>query len=705
MQTQFWRLLAVLTMLTWSLSGVALAQDEDGPDAPDDKPAAAAEDAKPDAVKADDAKAADAKADPNAEPAKPADAGADKPADLTAEQAQVAEKFRDLEKVLIRMAELTASTDPRRAALLRQAVAQSKDRDLDTQFDKLVDLLKQDRLALVVKNQSEVHQDLTQLLELLLSEDRGKRIESEKTRIRDYLKRINKIIKQQKGLQAGTAGEEDTEKLAEGQGKLADETGELAKDIDQSEGAGKPPTGAGKPGDKSEDGDKPSDGEKPSGDNPEGSEKQPGDADKPSGDKPANGDKPAGDPKKPGDKSSGKPSAGKPSGDKPSGDKSSGKPSGDKPSKDKPTGDKPDDPKPDADKPNGDKPDADKPDSDKPDSDKPDSDKAEPGKSGDKKSAKGKGKPSPGKPPKGKPKPGQPGEGDEGEPDDAQSPPEDAAEEDNPAQKRIAQAEEKMKEARRKLEEAKRGEALDKQEEALRKLEEAKAELEEILRQLREEEIARTLAALEGRFRKMLAMQIEVYEGTKRQDKVPAAERDRDDEIEAGRLSRKEAEIVAEADRAQAVLHEEASAVAFPEAVDDMRDDMEQVVVRLAQSKVGTMTQATEEDIITALEEMIAALKKAQKDLEEKKQQPPGKSQPGEPGEPPLVDSIAELKVIRALQMRVNKRTQRYTDLTKSSGSENAADKPELLKAIKRLADRQQRIHRVTRDIVVGRNK
>ncbi len=264
-----------------------------------------------------------------------------------------------------------------------------------------------------------------------------------------------------------------------------------------------------------------------------------------------------------------------------------------------------------------------------------------------------------------------------------------------------------MKEARRKLEEAKRGEALDKQEEAVRKLEEAKAELEEILRQLREEEIARTLAALEGRFRKMLSMQIEVYEGTKRQDKVPVAERDRDDEIEAGRLSRKEAEIVAEADRAQAVLHEEASAVAFPEAVDDMREDMEQVVVRLAQSKVGAMTQATEEDIITALEEMIAALKKAQKDLEEKKQkQPPGPSQQGEPGDPPLVDSIAELKVIRALQMRVNKRTQRYTDMSKSTaGSENAADKPELLKAIKRLADREQRIHRVTRDIVVGRNK
>jgi hypothetical protein len=150
------------------------------------------------------------------------------------------------------------------------------------------------------------------------------------------------------------------------------------------------------------------------------------------------------------------------------------------------------------------------------------------------------------------------------------------------------------------------------------------------------------------------------------------------------------------------VLHEEASAVAFPEAVTDMRDDMEQIVVRLAQSKVGSITQGVEEDVIAALEEMIAALKKAQKDMEEKKNKPPGQPQQGgEPQEPPLVDSLAEIKMIRALQMRVNKRTERYAQLSKTEQT----DKPELLTALKRLAERQERIHRVTRDIVVGRNK
>jgi hypothetical protein len=96
---------------------------------------------------------------------------------------------------------------------------------------------------------------------------------------------------------------------------------------------------------------------------------------------------------------------------------------------------------------------------------------------------------------------------------------------------------------------------------------------------------------------------------------------------------------------------------------------------------------------------MIAALKKAQKDLEDKKQQ---QSQQGTAdSEPPLVDVLAELKMIRALQMRVNNRTETYSKMTQTE----QVDQPELLDALKKLAEREQRIHRVTRDIVVGRNR
>ena len=66
---------------------------------------------------------------------------------LSDKQQVIAEKFQHLEAVLARMAELTGPTDPRRAALLRKAIAQSKEELIGVQFERLVSLLKEDRLA------------------------------------------------------------------------------------------------------------------------------------------------------------------------------------------------------------------------------------------------------------------------------------------------------------------------------------------------------------------------------------------------------------------------------------------------------------------------------------------------------------------------------------------------------------------------------
>ena len=119
--------------------------------------------------------------------------------------------------------------------------------------------------------------------------------------------------------------------------------------------------------------------------------------------------------------------------------------------------------------------------------------------------------------------------------------------------------------------------------------------------------------------------------------------------------------------------------MAFPETVSLMRDDMQQVTERLADLKVGMLTQDIEQDIIESLEETIAALDKALKDLDKKKT-PPGQPPPaGEPTDPPLVDKLAELKMIRALQMRINRRTQRYGEEIVEG---EQADSPDLLKAL-----------------------
>lgn len=581
------------------------------------------------AESADSAAPAEANAPDGSEVEKSTAPGENEP--LPDRQKRIRQRFSDLEKLLLRMAELTAPTDPQRAALLRRAVAQSKQRDVDTQFEKLVELLQQQRLALAVEGQGDVQRDLAQLLDLLLSEDRSKRITSEKERIRQYLKRVNKIIKEQKSVQGRTARGGDAKPLADEQGELSDKTGELAEDIHKDETERRAL-------EKQDEGDPSQSGGDES--SPEGDSSEPGKQDESS---------------KPGSESESDKS------NKPS-DKS------DKPS------DKP--------KESG---------GDEKPSDQP-NESGEPGEPNNEDSSKQPSQGTPGKPGDQPPMPGEqnPGQGQPGE----------TPQQDNPAQQRLQQAEQRMREAQDKLEQAQREDAADKQAEAIRELERAKAELEEILRQLREEEMARMLAMLESRFRKMLDAQVEVYEGTKRVDGVPQDERDRDDEIEAGRLSRKEAEIVVAADKCLVLLREEGSAVAFPEAVVEMREDMQQVVDRLAQTQVGELTQAIETDIIAALEEMISALKKAQKDLEDKQRQPPNQGQVAS-GEPPLVDALAELRMIRALQMRVNKRTQQYAKLTEK----DQADTPEMLEALRKLADREERIHKVTRDIVVGRNR
>lgn len=547
-------------------------------------------------------------------PSVPCRADAPPAESLDVQQQEVRAKYAHLQDVLLRMAELTAASDPRRAALLKKAVAQGQERLIDTQFDTLVGLLKEGRLSRAIENQEGVAKDLNALLELLLSENRPDRIRSERARIRDYLKQLNEIINRQKGIQGRTAGTGDAKRLAQEQGGLADKTGGLARQIKANEGAGKGSAGGGPP--------KP--GDQKSGGSGQGKNQQSPDG-------------------KGGDDAKGQP--GKKSDDGTQEDKS------------------------------------------------PEGGTAPGGSLGQSQGQNQGGGQSQGQPSQGQ---GQPSQG-QGQPGGSQGQSQPGA--PQPAQQRVQAAQQRMREAQEKLEEAQREGAVEKQEEAIRELEQAKAELEEILRQLREEEIERILTMLQERFRRMLAMQEEVNEGTLRLDKVRQTQRDHSHEIQSGRLSSQEAQIVLEADKAMLLLREDGTAVAFPEAVGQMREDMQQVVQRLAQFKVGKITQVIEEDIIAALKEMIDALDKALEDMQESQQaqnQPPG-----QPQEPPLVDLLAEVKMIRALQMRVNRRTDQYSKLIEGEQATNA----DLLEALDRLAERQQRIYKVTRDLDLGKNQ
>jgi hypothetical protein len=256
-----------------------------------------------------------------------------------------------------------------------------------------------------------------------------------------------------------------------------------------------------------------------------------------------------------------------------------------------------------------------------------------------------------------------------------------------------------MREAEEKLKKAEREGAKGKQEEAIRELLQAKAELERILRQLREEEVRRTLEVLEARFTRILQLQRAVYDGTIKLDKVPSVDRTHSHDIESGRLSAKEAEIDLEAEKAMALLKEDGSTAAFPEALSEVRLDVRQVVQRLSEYRVDKITQGIEEDVIAQLEEMLKALQKAIKEADKRRQ---GNPPQGQPQDPPLVDVLGELKMIRSLLVRVNSRTQRYSKLI---GEGEQATQNDLVEAIRRLAEREQRVFQVTRDLEMGKNR
>jgi len=270
-----------------------------------------------------------------------------------------------------------------------------------------------------------------------------------------------------------------------------------------------------------------------------------------------------------------------------------------------------------------------------------------------------------------------------------------------PGRQDLEQARDEMQRAIDELKKKNEKDASKHQDEAIRRLLEAKEKLEEILRQLREEEKALMLTSLESRFRKMLSEQLLVY-----QDTVQLAAKGKDEpnlEPRSRQLARREDEIVQEVNKAMILLQEEGSSVAFPEAVEAIRDDMRSITRLLDNSDVGELTQTVEQNVIESLEEMIDALNREmqKKDDEAQEQQQGQQGQQAAPGEEPLVDALSELKMLRSLQLRINKRTQQLSKLAEGPEALN----PELVDQLKTLSRRQARIQQATFDLSTGRNQ
>ncbi len=614
-------------------------------------------------------------------PAKPEDP-------LAKSQKQLAEQLEKLETLLLRSADIESVDNPTRAALLQQAAQLSKQTQLSTLLDKASQNLNSNQYSEAIEQQKASREALKRLLELLQSENREKRVREQRDQVRRWIEDADRLLRMQSSLRGRTEGGQDTQKAAEDQAKLTDKAQQISQDLQGENGSDKDKSQAGKEK-KPENADSKDDPKSPS-------KKADGQPEESKSGENKTGENENSDGDKFGDKKS---EDGKSEGSKPSEMKSKDDPKSDKKSEDKSEG-KSDDKATESDKNSAEKGDG----SDSKSDQKTEQNQKQQGQPQQ-------GQPQQGQPQQGKPQQGKPQQGQQGQPQQEQSeqqPPESQQQQPKSpaerAQEQIQEAQKRMKEAEKDLKDAKREGAVEKQREAEENLKQAIQQLEEILKQLREEEVKRSLETLSTRLRRMLEMQTKIYDESKRLHEIAGEQPDRQILARASLLARDQQKVAAEGERALLLLKEEGSSAAFPEALVQVNRDSASVANRLDSGDVGKVTLLIQADIVQALEEMVEALAKIKKENEEKKQQRQQQQQQGggqqDQSQQPLINKLAELRLIRTLQVRVNKRTSTLSQMldnpTDPVGQAKAKD---LMEQLQDLGKRQDNIESVTRKV------
>lgn len=604
---------------------------------------------------------------------------------LASRQSSVATRYERLEELLLRLADMEASENPERSALLRRVAKQSRERFVLEKLRGAGEMIGDGQLSKAMTDQKSATGELQSILKLLMSEDRSSRIRDEKKRISELIKQLRLTERNERSVRARTENGVEMSEVENEQQAIAERAEELRKELD----------------------DESADEEDSANTDAEPSESDSSQSESQESEKEASDDQPGNKSKmEPGQEKSGEPKAGdKSDSEQPSesGKQNEGGKQDENSDQPPESGGEPKDASEQGERPDGEQADGEQADGEKKPSD---------GEPADEKSGEeGEQAPSGEQPSEeGEPQSGQQsGEKKSGEkqsgqqqPSSQQQPPKPQSPQEQ-AEQQLQRAIERMKEAQDKLAQNDREEATEQQRQAEEELRRAIDRLEKILRQLREEEMERELAKLEARLRKMAAMQSAVLDETVQLAKTPAVQRNRSTDLKAGDLAFEEQKITLEADRAMLLLREEGSSVAFPEVVSQLREDTVRVATRLGQSKIDLVTQGLQNDILAGLEEMIAALAKAQRDLEKKKQQEQqgdGGGQPSGSGEEPLVQKLAELKLIRTMQTRIQGSTDRYARLM--DGKQTSAE--DVLPLLRDLSQRQDRLYQITRDLVTERN-
>src|SRR6056297_1790963 len=150
---------------------------------------------------------------------------------LIAKQAGVAARYQNLEALLLRLADMEAVENPERAALLKRAAKQSRDRFVLTKLEEASDALTKQEFQKAVDRQDAAAKELGAMLKLLLTEDRGQRIRDEKQRIAKVVKELKRVERAQRSTRARTENGADTRQLGDEQDVLAERSRELSDEL------------------------------------------------------------------------------------------------------------------------------------------------------------------------------------------------------------------------------------------------------------------------------------------------------------------------------------------------------------------------------------------------------------------------------------------------------------------------------------------
>lgn len=262
-----------------------------------------------------------------------------------------------------------------------------------------------------------------------------------------------------------------------------------------------------------------------------------------------------------------------------------------------------------------------------------------------------------------------------------------AAGQPQPGQQSLASAQRHMQQASGQLGAQRPRPAAEEQEEAFDDLVDAQRELLAEIARLEALQREALLAELERMLRDMLMRQQKASADTLDLDGKRAKNTwQRAEQLACLAVQKEESQLDVTAGRALQMIAENGSSSVFNAILEEVRALLKVVVERLGKEDTGTATQLAQAEIEQLLGDLLQALE------DNRELPPPSDNQQQQP----LISLLAELKLLRSTQARINEGTTRV-DKAAAAGEIAGQEHGRLTS---RLAGRQRQVHRMTNKLL-----